>query len=205
MRLAALIAATVIALSFPATAAGEPETAYSFAFESIDGKPLPLETYRGKAVMVVNTASFCGYTRQYAGLVDLWRAYRDRGLVVLGVPSNDFGGQEPGTEAEIKTFCEVNFDVDFPLAAKADVTGADAHPFYRWAARELGAGSVPKWNFHKYLVDADGRLTAWFPTATEPMASEVTRAVEAVLPPPRRKLIRRAPRSTSRPRRAPRR
>ena len=183
MRLTGLIVAILITVPLP-TSASEPETAYSFSFESIDGAPLPLETFRGKAIMVVNTASLCGYTHQYAGLVDLWRAYRDRGLVVLGVPSNDFGGQEPGTEAEIKTFCEVNFDVDFPLAAKADVTGADAHPFYRWAAAKLGDQSVPRWNFHKYLVDADGRLTAWFPTATEPLAPEVTKAVEAALPRP---------------------
>jgi glutathione peroxidase len=164
----------------PAAAnSGPAATAHDFTFTSIDGEPLPLSSFAGRAVLVVNTASFCGFTRQYAGLQALWERYRDRGLVVLGVPSNDFGGQEPGSEAEIKKFCEVNFDVDFPLTKKAQVVGPDAHPFYRWAAEQLGAAAVPRWNFHKYLVGPDGRLVAWFPTATEPGAPEVADAIEA--------------------------
>lgn len=160
---------------------GTAGTAHDFAFTSIEGEPLPLASFRGKAVLVVNTASFCGFTPQYAGLQDVWERYRDRGLVVLGVPSNDFGGQEPGSEAEIKEFCEVNFDVDFPLTEKEHIVGPGAHPFYRWAGEQLGAAAAPRWNFHKYLVGPDGRLVAWFPTTTEPTAPEVSQAIESSL------------------------
>ena len=160
--------------------AAEPD-AHAFAFTSIEGEALPLSRYRGKTVLLVNTASRCGFTHQYADLQALWQRYRERGLIVLGVPSNDFGGQEPGSEAEIKEFCEVNFSVDFPLTEKARVKGAEAHPFYRWARETLGAEAAPRWNFHKYLIGPEGRLLAWFPSRTSPNAEEVTRAVEAAL------------------------
>lgn len=163
------------------TAAG---TAHDFSFTAIDGGALPLAAWRGKAVLIVNTASRCGFTGQYSGLQALWDRYRDRGLVVLGVPSNDFGGQEPGSAAEIKTFCEVNFAVDFPLAAKTSVTGPHAHPFYRWAATTLGALATPKWNFHKYLVAPDGRLVDWFSTVTGPGSAGMIEAIERTLPQP---------------------
>ena len=155
--------------------------AHRFAFTSIEGEALPLSSFAGKAVLLVNTASRCGFTPQYDGLQALWERYRDRGLVVLGVPSNDFGGQEPGSEAEIKEFCEVNFAVNFPLTAKTRVRGEEAHPFYRWAIERLGSEAAPQWNFHKYLIDPQGRLVAWFPTRTEPGAEEVTRAIEDAL------------------------
>jgi glutathione peroxidase len=158
------------------------KSAYDFAFTSIDGKPLPLKEFQGKALLVVNTASQCGYTPQYEGLEKLWRTYRDRGLVVLGVPSNDFGGQEPGNAAEIKQFCTVNFDVDFPLADKVPVIGGAAHPFYRWISAELGEDQVPRWNFHKYLIGPDGRIVGTYPSRVEPMSGELTRAIEGVLP-----------------------
>jgi glutathione peroxidase len=169
----------LIAGARPATAAG---SAYDFSFSTIDGDPLPLATYRGKALLIVNTASRCGFTPQYEGLQKLWDDYRDRGLVVLGVPSNDFGGQEPGSEAEIKEFCTVNFDIDFPMTAKTAVRGEDAHPFYQWAAREVGALGVPRWNFHKYLVGGDGRLADWFATTTAPETARLRDAVERELP-----------------------
>lgn len=156
-------------------------TAHDFDFVSIDGAPLPLRGWKGKPVLVVNTASFCGYTPQYKGLEALWRRYKDRGLVLLGVPSNDFGGQEPGSAAEIKAFCET-YDVSFPLAGKAKVTGTDAHPFYRWIAAELGDAGVPRWNFHKYLVDGEGLLVGAWPSAVTPESAEITGAVEATLP-----------------------
>lgn len=157
------------------------ENAYDFSFNAIEGGPLPLAKYRGHPILVVNTASFCGYTPQYTAIQDLWRRYRDRGLVVIGVPSNDFGGQEPGSAEEIKSFCEVNFDIDFPLADKARVVGADAHPFYRWARAALGDKAAPQWNFHKYLIGADGRLAGWFATSTSPTSPEVVKAVETEL------------------------
>lgn len=158
------------------------ETAHNFSFVAIDGQALPLSRYAGKAVLVVNTASRCGFTRQYADLQDLWQRYQDRGLVVLGVPSNDFGGQEPGTEVEIKSFCEVNFNVDFPLTEKAIVKGSKAHPFFQWAGESLGAMAKPRWNFHKYLITPDGRLADWFSSVTSPTSGRLLRAVESVLP-----------------------
>jgi len=177
-----VIVLAVLVPGIAQSADGQPQTAHDFSFTSIDGEPLPLASFAGKAVMVVNTASHCGFTHQYADLQDLWSRYRDRGFVLLGVPSNDFGGQEPGTEAEIKQFCEVNFDVDFPLTEKASVKGDDAHPFYRWAAAELGAIAKPRWNFHKYLVSPDGRLIDWFSTPTSPTSTKVVKLVESVLP-----------------------
>lgn len=158
------------------------ETAHDFSFNSIDGGALPLSQFKGKAVLVVNTASFCGYTPQYEGLQSLWSEYKDQGLVVLGVPSNDFGAQEPGSATEIKDFCEANFDVDFPLADKEVVKGGSAHEFYKWAAEEKGAENAPRWNFHKYLVAPDGSLAAAFPSKVEPMSDELLTAVKANLP-----------------------
>ncbi len=157
-------------------------SAHDFAFTSIDGEPLPLSDYRGKAVLVVNTASHCGFTYQYEGLQALWETYRDRGLIVLGVPSNDFGGQEPGSEAEIKQFCEVNFSVDFPMTEKQVVKGDGAHPFYKWSAEELGYMSRPRWNFYKILVSPEGEAVAWFSSMTKPNSAKVASAIEAVLP-----------------------
>lgn len=157
-------------------------SAWSFSFAAIDGEPLPLSRFEGKTVLVVNTASQCGYTPQYEGLQSLHRKYRDRGLVVLGVPSNDFGGQEPGSAEEIQHFCESRFGVDFTLSGKVKVTGDDAHPFFLWAAQEMGPLAQPRWNFHKYLIAPDGRLVEWFSSATEPEAHSICHAIETHLP-----------------------
>ena len=156
-------------------------TAHDFTFLSIDGEPMPMKDFEGKAVLVVNTASFCGFTKQYKGLQALWEQYRDRGLVVLGVPSNDFGAQEPGTEDEIKEFCAVNFAVDFPMTEKQVVSGNNAHPFYLWVAKELGALSKPRWNFYKILIATDGRAIDWFASTTGPSTPKLVKAVEAAL------------------------
>ena len=158
-------------------------TAHDFTFTAIEGGALPLRQFEGKAVMVVNTASFCGFTHQYEGLADLWARYRDRGLVIVGVPSNDFGAQEPGADHEIQEFCEVTYGIDFPMTSKVHVRGTAAHPFYQWAASELGRLAVPRWNFHKYLIAPDGQLVDWFSTVTPPTSKRVTRAIERVLPP----------------------
>ena len=174
-RCAALLAAAPLAaLAPPAVAA----SAHDFAFDDIDetGR-ISLGDYAGRPVLVVNTASRCGYTYQYEALQALYDRFRDRGLVVLGVPSDDFN-QELASAAEVKDFCAVNFAIDFPMTAITPVTGSAAHPFYRWAAERAGP---PGWNFHKYLVGPDGRLVAAFPTKTEPDAPEVTRAIEALL------------------------
>ncbi len=156
-------------------------SAHEFEFKSIDGEPLPLKRFAGQPVLVVNTASECGYTPQYAGLQSLWRDYQGKGLVVLGVPSNDFGGQEPGDESHIKTFCELNYSVDFPMTSKVSVLGGGAHPFYRWIESEFGEAAAPRWNFHKYLLDADGALIAMWPSEVDPRSEEIENAVKALL------------------------
>lgn len=164
-----------------AGAADKAATAFDITFDAIDGGKLELAQFRGKALLVVNTASFCGFTRQYDGLQKLWERYEAKGLVVIGVPSNDFGGQEPNAEAEIKKFCEGAFGVTFPLTAKYEVKGAGAHPFYRWAVGALGSAATPQWNFHKVLVGRDGRAVASYPSSTEPLSSTLTKAVEQAL------------------------
>jgi glutathione peroxidase len=156
-------------------------SAYDHAFKTIDGQPLPMTTFKDKVVLVVNTASKCGLTPQYDGLEKLYTDYKDKGLVVLGVPCNQFMGQEPGTEAEIKDFCETRFNVDFPLTSKVDVKEAGAHPFYKWAEAELGEPAVPVWNFHKILIGKHGEAIRAFGPRTEPLDGEVTAAIEAAL------------------------
>jgi glutathione peroxidase len=167
-----------------ATSEGDSGDAYRFEFGSLDGGTLPLADWRGRPVLVVNTASFCGYTPQYRDLEALWQRYRERGLVVLGVPSNDFGQQEPGGAAEIKQFCETNYQVDFPLTEKYRVTGGDAHPFYRWVATQLGEAGAPRWNFHKYLIGPGGQLAGAWPSQIGPLDPAITDEIEAMLPRP---------------------
>jgi glutathione peroxidase len=145
---------------------------------TIDGETQSLSDYKGKVVLVVNTASECGSTPQYAGLEGLWRHYRDRGLVVLGFPSNDFGAQEPGSEAEIKTFCSTKFHVSFPMFAKVKVKGDGQSPVYRYLTADYGE---PKWNFHKYLVSREGKVIKAFPTSVPPEDPALRAAVEAAL------------------------
>ena len=169
-------------VSVPEALRASPTSVHDIDFTSIDGDPLPLSDFAGKVVLVVNTASLCGFTYQYSGLQALFDRYRERGLVVLGVPSNDFGQQEPGEEAEIKHFCEVNFDIDFPLTEKQTVKGENAHPFFRHVAETLGEDSLPRWNFHKYLVDADGQLVGAWSSKAEPGSAEIAGAIEQALP-----------------------
>jgi len=156
-------------------------TAHDFSFTSVKGEPLPLKQFSGHPVLIVNVASKCGLTPQYEGLVTLYHELKDKGLVVLGVPSNQFMGQEPGTNEEIATFCSTTFGVDFPLTAKTDVKGETAHPFYQWMKGELGEPAEPVWNFHKLLIGKDGKaLKAFAPTA-EPLSAEVKQAIDGAL------------------------
>ncbi|TAL60567.1 MAG: glutathione peroxidase [Legionella sp.] len=156
--------------------------AYDFSFNTAVGhKPLPLSSFRGKVILVVNTASKCGFTPQYAGLEELYKKYKEQGLVIIGVPSNDFGQQEPGTEQEIANFCQINYGVSFPITAKEVVSGPNAHPFYKWAYQELGFGSAPKWNFHKYLINRNGDLVTYFYSTTSPTAGRLVKAIEKEL------------------------
>lgn len=157
-------------------------SAYDFEFKDINGQRLPLAKFDGHPILVVNTASECGFTPQYAALQDLWSRYRDAGLIVLGVPSNDFGAQEPGDDAAIKQFCSARYGVDFPMTAKQTVIGAKAHPFYQWIAGELGEDAAPRWNFHKYLIAPDGTVAGLWPSKVSPLDSDVTAAIEGLLP-----------------------
>lgn len=151
-------------------------SAYTFSFPAIKGGTVRLSDYRGKPILVVNTASQCGFTGQFAGLQQLWARFHPRDLVIIGVPSNDFGGQEPGDAEEIMAMAEGQYHVEFPMAAKARVTGPDAHPFYRWTA-SLRPRETPRWNFHKYLVDRNGQLAEVFPTSTDPTDSRIISAL----------------------------
>ena len=177
-----LFAAPVTGVAADADGDDELSGAHLFSFESIDGGALPLSQFSGRPVLVVNTASMCGFTHQYDGLQALYDTYRDRGLVVVGVPSDDFGGQEFATEKEVKHFCAVNFNLTLPMTTITVVRGRKAHPFYAWAMDKLGAAKAPKWNFHKYLVAPDGTLAGAYSHRTEPLAPKLTNAIEAYLP-----------------------
>ncbi len=161
--------------------AGDGTRAGAFSFTAIDGSPMPLKAFEGRVLLVVNTASMCGFTPQYKALQSLNERFEAKGLTVIGVPANDFGGQEPKGEKDIKSFCEGAFGVTFPLTEKTVVSGEKAHPFYKWAAATLGKDAAPRWNFHKYLVGRDGRLVASFATTVEPDAAQIVKAIEAAL------------------------
>jgi glutathione peroxidase len=153
----------------------------NLAFAKLGGGTLSGPTGFGQPTLVVNTASECGYTPQYAALQKVWEKYRDRGLVVLGVPCNDFGAQEPGDAGQIGAFCEKNYGVTFPLADKVVITGATRHPFYQSVAQAIGEDQLPRWNFHKYLVDRKGELLGAWPSKVSPLSKEITDAIEQAL------------------------
>lgn len=159
-------------------AAGPDPDAFSFRIPAIEGGEHEFAAWRGRVLLVVNTASFCGYTPQYAALQRLHERYAARGLVVLGVPSNDFN-QESGTNQQVREFCDAQFGIDFPMAGLSRVRGVQAHPFFRWVSAR--AGGEPRWNFHKYLVARDGRSVQGFATGVVPDGPEMTRAIEAAL------------------------
>lgn len=159
--------------------------AYHFTFTTLIGqKPMPLSQFKGKVLLIVNTASQCGFTGQYEPLEKLYERFKGRGLVIIGVPSNDFGEQEPGTNEQIASFCKLNYGVSFPMAAKEHVSGDAAHPFYRWAKNTLGFGTAPKWNFHKYLVDRQGTLVDYFNSTTAPDNDRIITEIERLLAEP---------------------
>jgi len=155
-------------------------TAYAFSFPALVGADIRLADYASHPLLVINTASLCGFTPQYAGLQELWTEFRDRGLMIIAVPSNDFGGQEPGGTTEIAETAQHQYGVTFPIAAKAVVKGPKAHPFYRWAA-EARPKDVPRWNFHKYLVGRDGYIAEAFPETVEPSDTRVKTAIGRAL------------------------
>ena len=156
------------------------QNAWSFSFENLEGKPIRLSDWQGHPIMIVNTASQCGFVGQFAGLQQIYTRFEPRGFKMLAIPSNDFGGQEPGGKAEIIARAEGEYHVTFPIAAKASVKGSDAHPFYQWAASRKPA-ETPRWNFHKYLIGKNGDLVAAFSTMTDPTDSRVIGAIVSEL------------------------
>lgn len=158
-------------------------SAHEFSFSTLKGEPYPLAALKGRVVLVANTASKCGFTPQYQGLQALWAEYGLRGLTVIGVHYNDFGGQEPGGAGEIGQFCQANYGVDFPMMAKEHAIGEAAHPFFRWVVAQKGFLAKPRWNFYKYLLGPDGQLLDFFISATKPEAPKVKRAIARALLP----------------------
>ena len=154
---------------------------FDFNINDINDEKLMLSKYKNKTILLVNVASNCGFTKQYSELQELYEKYNDRGLIVLGVPSNQFGGQEPGNNDEIKDFCESNFNITFPMTSKYDVKGKNAHPIYLWAKNNHGKSTIPKWNFHKILINKDGKIEDTFASFTNPMSKKLINKIEEIL------------------------
>ncbi|MBR0713818.1 glutathione peroxidase [Bradyrhizobium liaoningense] len=176
----AAMAAPAATPTFAQNAAMSRIPAYAFSFPALSGDDIRLAAFTGRPLIIVNTASLCGYTPQYAGLQELWNEFRERGLTIIGVPSNDFGSQEPGGVTEISETAHHQYGVTFPIAAKTTVVGPKAHPFYKWAA-EARPKEVPRWNFHKYLIGRDGYIAEVFPSAIDPTDTRVKTAVAKAL------------------------
>ena len=154
---------------------------FDFTINSINNDKINLSSYKNKTVLLVNVASNCGFTKQYADLQNLYEKYKDRGLVVLGVPSNQFGGQEPGSNDEIKNFCETNFNITYPMTDKYEVKGDNAHPIYMWAKENYGVSAVPKWNFHKILINKEGKIQDTYGSFTKPLSKKLISEIEKIL------------------------
>ena len=153
---------------------------YDFSIKSIDGSIIELSDYKDKAILLVNVASYCGFTKQYENLQELWENYQQKGLVVIGVPSSSFG-QEKDNADEVKKFCEVNFNITFPLTSIYEVKGDNAHEIYKWANENYGKSSIPKWNFHKILINKRGEIEDTFASFTNPMSKKIIKAIEKIL------------------------
>ena len=154
---------------------------YDIEIESITGEIISLSKYKGKTIFLVNVASNCGFTKQYSDLQNLWEKYREKDLIVIGMPSNQFGGQEPGSNTEIKDFCETNFNISFLMTSKNDVKGENAHEIYKWAKISYGKSAIPKWNFHKILINNEGTIVDTFASFTNPMSKKVILKIEKIL------------------------
>jgi|TARA_B100001094_G_scaffold308469_1_gene341151 glutathione peroxidase len=154
---------------------------FDLSIKNINNEILNLSEFKGKTVLLVNVASKCGFTKQYAGLQTLYDKYKNKGLIVLGIPSNQFGGQEPGSNDEIKDFCETNFNITFPITDKVDVKGDNANELYKWAKDNFGKSTVPKWNFHKILINKDGKIHDTFSSFTEPLSNKIIKQIELIL------------------------
>ena len=166
---------------FNKTMSNNTETFFDLNVNSISGDVLNLSKLKGKTILLVNVASNCGFTKQYDDLQNLYDSYKSKGLIVIGMPSNQFGGQEPGSESEIKKFCETNFNITFQMTSKYDVKGDNAHPIYIWAKETFGKSTVPKWNFHKILINKEGKVEDTFASFTNPMSKKIINKLEEIL------------------------
>ena len=155
--------------------------AYDFKFNDLDGTSLNLSDYKGKIIIVVNVASQCGFTSQYEDMQNVWEKYQSKGIIMLGVPSNDFGNQEPGNSKEIKNFCEAKFGITFPMTEKVVVKGDKAHPFYLWAKKNYGKSAVPKWNFHKIIIDKNGKGADTGSSMTNTSSKKFTKVLQNLI------------------------
>ena len=153
---------------------------FDFKINSISGEQIDFKDYKNKVVLVVNTASYCGFTNQYNDLQLLWEKYKSEGLIVLGVPSNSFN-QEKKEDSDVKEFCEVNFNIDFPMTSITEVKGKNSHEIFKWAEKNYGKSAVPKWNFHKILINKEGKIEDTFASFTKPMSKKITKAIEGIL------------------------
>ena len=169
---------TIVMFSFLSkTNANYEQLAYEFSFKGIDGGKINLQNYKDNVIIVVNVASRCGFTNQYEDLQNLWSKYKDKNLVVIGVPTNNFK-QEPGSNKDIKDFCETNFNINFPMTEKMDVIGRNAHPFFKWANKNYGRSAIPKWNFHKIIIGKDGKVADTFLSTTKPSSRKFISLIE---------------------------
>ena len=153
---------------------------YDFNIESITGETINFQEYKNKVILIVNTASYCGFTKQYDELQELWDKYKEKGLIVLGVPSNSFN-QEKNNNADVKEFCKVNFNINFPLTTITEVKGENAHEIFKWAKKNHGKSAVPKWNFHKILINKEGKVEDTFLSMTKPMSKKLIKTIENIL------------------------
>ena len=154
---------------------------FDHSIKSIDNEAIDLNQYKGKIILLVNVASKCGFTKQYSDLQSLYEKYREQGLIVVGIPSNQFGEQEPGSNKEIKDFCETNFNITFPMTDKVDVKGKNAHELYMWAKENYGSSTVPKWNFHKILINKEGKVQDTFNSFVGPLSKKIINEIEQIL------------------------
>ena len=164
-----LIVIFTLFMSIPFTANSD---LFDLSFEGIDGNVISLKEFKNKPIVVVNSASFCGFTYQYEQLEDLYQKFKKKGLIIIAIPSNDFGGQEFKDNKKVKEFCEVNFNISFPITKITQVKGKNRHPFFKWVEKEGGYLSLPKWNFYKYLINKEGRLSSWFSSVTKPSSEK---------------------------------
>ena len=154
---------------------------FNMTIKGNDGEKIDLDKYKNKTILIVNVASNCGFTKQYSGLQTLYEKYNNKGFVVIGIPSNQFGSQEPGSNKEIKEFCDVNFNITFPITDKVDVKGDNKHEIYTWAKKNYGLSAVPKWNFHKILINKDGKIQKTFNSFVDPLSKKIIKEIETIL------------------------